>query len=292
MSKGITQAEISAHANAGNITWHGDYFSMTCPFHDDESPSCLVYSDGFSCQAAGCREYGSLWKLKQKLNEVPLVSSVLNSRFNWRTVCDLKDGQYVPRLDFIAEAEAAAQIPDVAAWYERRGIASMVESCQLGWWRGWFVTPVFDARHQPLRLIFRSGPSVEGKQYLVSPGPPVLYVPDWGLLHTKPTHLLVPFGCYDAITLAMLRYPAVTGAGPCLGMDAELFRLFRRRIHIIPDGSPPQELDAARHIAATLGWRGKLDELDYPNGDKDPNDFAAHGHILLLEKQLGRMCYE
>ena len=285
----ITQEQISEHPAADGVTWHGDYFSMRCVFHEDTNPSLLVYHDGFQCKAASCGQLGSLLRLWEELQGDPSAPiTQVTSFVRWR---EILDADKHPTEKFICEAEAAAQFPDVAAWYERRGLASMIERARLGWWHGWFVTPVFDEEGRPLRVAFLAGESVvASERYRISPGPAVLYVPDWGLLHTKPDYRVVPFGIYDALTAAALRFPAATPLTGCQ-IQPELFDNFRRRIYVIPDAEPPEEREKARALAVDLGWRGNLIDLIYPDGCKDMNDFLQKGKADCLRQQLGRQCY-
>lgn len=286
----ITQQQISEHPAADGVAWHGDsYFSMRCPFHEDESPSLLVYHDGFQCRAASCGQRGSLASLWDEMQgDIAAPITQVTSHIRWGEILG-EDKR--PTERFICEAEDAAQFPDVAAWYGRRGLGDMVERCRLGWWRGWFVTPVFDQDGKPLRVVLRAGESIVApERYRISPGPAVLYVPDWGLLSTKPEYLVVPFGVYDALSAAALRFPAATPLTGCQ-VPSGLLDPFRRRIYVIPDAEPPEEREKARGLAVDLGWRGHLAEMEYPAGCKDLNDFLQQGKADCLRQQLGRQCY-
>lgn len=284
----VTQQDIAEHPNARQVSWHGGYFSMCCPFHDDDSPSCLVYQDWFQCVAAGCEKGGRLYSLYKKLGVSPAFAEYAKAmRIPWSSLLDEFNR---PRAEFIDEAVSGVQFPDVIKWYLDRGFSEEdVERYRLGYWRGWYVTPVYDDAHQPLRVVLRSGPSLYKKQYVTSPGDEVLYVPDWGLIHTKPQLLVVPFGVYDAITIAKCRYPAATPLAPT-GNNASLFDRFRCSIYVLPDAEPPEEYEVARRLVIDLGYRGHLVKLPY-NGLKDANDFLAAGKIKLLTEALGRECY-
>jgi hypothetical protein len=50
-----------------------------------------------------------------------------------------------------------------------------------------------------------------------------------------------------------------------------MFDKIRKKIYIIPDGDGKDYHDAVK-LATSLGWRGKLLTLDYPEGTKDCND--------------------
>jgi len=287
--KPVTQQAVACHPNAVGVHWHGGYFSMLCPFHDDHSPSLMVYLNNFQCKAASCGRKGRLSELIFQLDtSTPAADRMPQLTFAWKDLCDGE--AMTPREDFIQQSHSAVQFPDVREWYARRGFSDdTVEFCSLGWWRGWFVTPTFDEAHKPIRLILRAGPSIERSvpnKYMVSPGPATLFIPDWGLLHTKPRYVVFPWGVYDALTTYQLRHPTFTGAGPCSQLPVELFDPYRRYIYVIPDGEPPEELILAKKLVKSLDWRGRLVVLDYPDGYKDPNEFLQAEHGAELERQL------
>lgn len=287
--KPVSQQEIACHPNAVGVHWHGDYFSMLCPFHDDHSPSLMVYLNSFECRAASCGRRGKLSELRFQLDtSAPAADRMPQLTFAWDDLCEGE--AMTPREDFIQQSHSAAQFPDVKEWYVRRGLSDdTIEFCLLGWWRGWFVTPTFDAAHKPIRLILRAGPSIERSvpsKYMVSPGAASLFVPDWGLLRTKPRYVVFPWGVYDALTTYQLRHPTLTGAGPCSQLPVELFDPYRRYIYVIPDGEPLGELALAKVLVKSLDWRGRLVVLDYPEGVKDPNGFLQTKRGAELERQL------
>jgi len=288
----VSIQDVAEHPNAACVHWHGDYLSMLCPFHDDREPSLLVYPTYFICKAASCSRRGTLQTLLTQLEhwqtsveETPMLV------VKWAAVLGTEGN---PTDQFLAQACAAADHPGVRLWYKRRGLEGLIEKCQLGWWRGWYVTPVFDEGGKCQRVILRAGPTLEGlaPRYVVSPGPAMLYIPDWGLLHTRPRFMFFPFGVYDALTLCKLRLPCATGAGPCTDLSLDLLDEYRRYICIVPDGSPPEEASKALRAVKELGWRGKIVKLNYSVGIKDANDFLQKGKEKDLEKQLARWCYD
>ena len=58
----------SLHEMLDYASWHDNYISARCPFHDDNQPSMLVYPDGFICLA--CNERGTLTKLADKVRGI------------------------------------------------------------------------------------------------------------------------------------------------------------------------------------------------------------------------------
>lgn len=294
MNKKILQQDVSSHPSAEQVRWHGDYFSMLCPFEHvggvfESNPSLLVYGNGWHCQSANHPlppggTLRRLWDVLEGREAAVHEGPALVIRWS-----EIAPGG-APRMAWIEAAWEAARFPDVAAWYHRRGFGmTEIDKYLLGYWRGWYVTPVFDERRVPLRVVLRAGPTIErsvNHRYLCSPGPACLFVPDWGLLRTRPKNLTVVFGIYDALTLAVLRVPAATGTTGT-NLPPELLDPFRRTIYVAPDKG---EEVAARKLVRDLGWRGKLNTLKYPPGLKDPNDFLAHRMMSKLIVQLGG-CY-
>ena len=60
----ITLDDIEEYA--GRYTRYSNYLAMLCPWHDDDSPSMLVFDDGYNCRACGV--HGTLEYLYQKIS--------------------------------------------------------------------------------------------------------------------------------------------------------------------------------------------------------------------------------
>ena len=247
-----------------------DYIAGLCPYHRDNSPSLLVDEEGFNCQACGKR--GSLQQLYNKLQGKPFVLSLeKKQRFSWRLGANeiwkksLLCLQHNPNLDI---------------YLRNRGISrKTIQQLRIGFWRGWYVVPIFDATGTFLGAVARAGGSIEEncERFSNSPGParlyyiPILDVP----------YMFFPFGIFDAISIFDCGFPAATWiAGKSVAASA--LNYFRGRIIIVPDKDEEPE---ARHLADQLGWRGTVLLLDY-NQEKDPNDFLRLGRRKQLIKQL------
>jgi hypothetical protein len=95
----------------------------------------------------------------------------------------------------------------------------------------------------------------------------MLYVPSWKRCNAKDT-IYVTFGIIDAVTLYAAGFASMsTTTGKRINPSA--FDNIRKSIIIVPDSGEEQE---ALKLAAKLGWRGKVLQLDYPDGCKDIND--------------------
>jgi hypothetical protein len=93
------------------------------------------------------------------------------------------------------------------------------------------------------------------------------------------------FGMFDALVLNSLRLPVVTGTAGMEWLDLDWFKDLRRRIIFLPDKG---EAHVARRFANRLDWRGRVHLLDYPEGCKDPADYAKIGKRDQLLKELSR----
>lgn len=248
------------------------YVSGLCPYHEDTSPSLLVFADGwFRCLA--CEEVGEWERLHRKLQGWE-VSSYSPSATEWR-------GPRLPLDDlegFAWEAhEHLVDFPSLGWYLKLRGVESMIDSCVLGWNAGWYVFPAFGERRQFMGLLLRAGQHIQqatGKRYIIPKGQqPSMYVPNWKKFREAPA-VAVVYGVMDALALNEMGFPVATVMGGKLSFKAEWLEDVRKPIYIIPD---KDEEHAAMRLASRLGWRGKVIRLNYPAGLKDPADFLQHG---------------
>ena len=264
-----------------NVHFHGRYVSACCPFHQDKSPSLLVYPDGFNCKS--CHKKGSLKTLDARLSgNNRYMSDAKAPPFRWQVITDDVAG-------FAYNAhESVKNFPHLKYYFEKRGVDGLIDKCLLGWWEGWFTLPILDKRCNPTGIILRAGKSVEdstGQRYSMPPGQKLLYVPDWGLVN-KSDKVFMPFGMFDALILNTLGLASVTWT---LGKDGSIDELIdqlqaiRKPIYLIPD---KDEYPEAKSIASSLGWRGHVVKLKYPDGIKDPNGFAQQGKLDELKDQI------
>ena len=264
--------------------WHGRYFLAKCPFHDDTKPSLLVFPDGAIC--LGCHRKATLAQVYYRIQ---------NHR-RWETSkdsgiprLDLVNWKNMPPLDELAEEAHSFLVnyPEQQDYLQQRGVAELIDDCTLGWWLGWYTVPLYDEHHVPIGIVLRASPAVEAKtgaRFLIPPSqPPLLYVPDWGLVKRAQKARIV-YGVFDALTLRKLRLPVMTVVpGGTHRTHAEHYDAFRIPLEVVPDQG---EEETARLLVAGLGWRGKLRRLDYPPGAKDPNDFSRLGKEADLVRQL------
>jgi hypothetical protein len=246
-----------------------DYIVALCPFHDDRKPSILIYGDGwFTC--LGCGRKGTWDTLHRKMNGVDvIIRPELDTRWQGPNI-----KKYDPEeLAFVAN-EDLMNFPSYNWYLKLRGLEGRIETCQLGYWKGWYTIPMFDNDGQFQNLVLRAAPHIEkssGLRYWFT-GKASLYVPDWHKVNTSPYVFLV-FGMLDALTLSELGFAAVT-AGGTQNLRTEWLEDIRKPILVIPD---QDEEPLAQKIISKLGWRGKMVRLPYRDGMKDPNDFLSRG---------------
>lgn len=261
------------------VTWHGDYLSACCVFHEDNNPSMLVFDNGFKCLS--CNERGSLQKLLTELNRSDFVKRdrvFSKSGTPWGRLLSARS---IPELAWDAH-QLIKRNPSQGYYLRRRGIAEAIDELRLGWMEGYYFFPILSKTKQVIGLVIRGGESIEqlaGTTYLIPPDqPPMLYVPSWKLIEEQEEIRLV-YGIIDAITLFLLGKAVVTGSAGKFS-NPELLDSIRKPIIIIPDHNEDED---GLKLASNLGWRGKVNRILYPEDSKDCNDlFLKHGEQYLL----------
>lgn len=244
---------------------YGNYFACLCPFHPDRSPSCFVYEDGFRCAACGKR--GSLKQLDRKIGshfrptKNDTVSNVLPNWKRW----EFEYGD----LQGIAEHahKTLKRFPQFQGYLKKRRINEYIEKGFLGYCDGWVTIPVRDVAGKIIDIACRAVKGKGGTRYVVRPskvaGHPA-FCPNWKETLASET-IYVVYGLVDALGLAIMGFPVVTGmTGKSL--SAELLLPLRKKFLIVPDAGEERE---AHLLANQLGWRGRVKELNYPVGTKD-----------------------
>jgi len=260
------------------------YYSALCPFHSDSHPSLLVFRDGwFRCLSSSCGKVGRLETLWDKVNG--RVISKIKERTLWTP-----PSQFSSTLDFVQRTHnILVKNPDTLGWYLKlRGVDDRIESAYLGWYNGWYVMPVFTEARELQGMVWRAGAHIQhatGRRYWIPSGQDsLMYVPDWKRIKES-SSLFVVFGMLDALVLSSLCLPVVTPTNGCRSFDPHWLDWYRHQIIVVPD---IEERNSGVQLAGQLGWRGKLLMLDYPDGMKDPADFAQQNKRQELLAQLAR----
>jgi hypothetical protein len=268
-----------------NVHEYSTYAAARCVFHQDSSPSLLVYKDGwFRC--LGCSRTGSWLQLYNRIKgqatpvhpERRLHVHSPNHLFDeFQTV---EHGCYQAHMDLL-------QFTSWQWYLEQRGLGDSTEIAEIGYLNGWYTIPVKDRDGNFITVVLRAAPHVQlisGHRYWCHHAP-TMYVPDWRLLD-RAKFIVVVFGIFDALTLNKLRYPVVTVTSGKNQFCAEWLDEYRRPIYIIPDKG---EEETAHKLASHLGWRGNVVRLDFPDGCKDANDFLMQNKEADLRAQLTRI---
>lgn len=252
------------------VTTYSRYFTCLCPFHNDSSPSLMVFEDGwFNCQ--GCERKGKWLTLWNKLKGQPV--QVMPAR---RTQWNLPDirGEDLEELCYQAHMDLVG-FPSLGWYLEMRGVDDRVDQNEIGYWDGWYTVPVKDRDGSFITAVFRAAPHIQEATDLRywCPHSPVMFVPDWRSV-TRAKSLFVVYGTLDALALAGLRLPVVTSTAGKKSFDPEWLDSFRIPIYVVPDRG---EEKTAQDLCRELGWRGKVARLDYPDGIKDPAGYIEAG---------------
>ena len=262
------------------VSWHGDYLSACCVFHDDSNPSMLVFENGFKCLS--CDEKGSLQKLLARINQSDILKQLPPSTRSKSPWYRWLNGRSVQELSWDAH-QLLKRNPSQGIYLRERGIGGAIESLMLGWLEGYYFFPIRSKEKQVNGLVVRGGKSLQefaGIRYMTPPGQsPTLYVPSWELIEEQ-EEIRIVYGIIDAITLFLLDFAVITGSAG-KSINPELLAQFRKPIIIIPDQN--EDADGLK-LAGNLGWRGTVNRISYPENSKDCNDlYLKHGKQYLLE---------
>ena len=260
-----------------NAKRYSRYVAGSCVFHDDQTPSLLVYSDRYFCK--GCNESGTTNKLLQLL------------KFgNYRTpkpqnnMVNLWGFSYDPQ-EFADYAHSLINShPQYKKYlYSRKLTENSIQKLRIGYTTGHYIFPILGKHREVLGNVARADKVVQkytNKRYRVPfEQDLLLYIPDHRLIENS-TYIVCVFGIIDAVTLCQLGIPVMTYS---IGKDipAERFDKYRKPIYVIPDMG---EEKSALKLAHSLGWRGKVILLDYPEGTKDCNEILEnYGEKILKE---------
>ena len=249
---------------------YSNYAAALCPWHADNTPSLLVYRDGFViCKACGHTDnLRGLWdRLQGGVAIVPRVEPT-----QWRPPplsSDLGEQE-----GFLDEAHRVLLKYPALGWYlEQRGVLDRIDPLELGWHDGWYTVPIRNEAGQLMGMVMRAGQHIQeatGRRFHMPKQPPMMYVPDWTILRNSRV-LFVVFGTFDAIVLNSLRLPVTTGIAGMGWLDVAWLQSLRYKIVFVPDAGEDQ---VARKYANQLDWRGRVHKLNYPEGCKDPADYA------------------
>lgn len=262
---------------------YSTYAVALCPYHHDRQASMLVFKDGrFRCLSCGAK--GGFKELERKLiGWMPPAEFEAGGRTEAFLPTDLYElEKLVHNANYLLMT-----FPDPLALYlKRRGIESRVVPNKLGYWQGWYTIPVYDRYFRG--VILRAGNQKQeqtGTRFTQPKGQKaMLYVPDPEEVERN-DYLVVVYGMIDALSMAVLGIPAVTGTTGKNSVIPEMLEPYRKRILLLPDKG---EEDTALKLCNALGWRGELVKFEYPEGTKDPNDLLVQGYSDILVEEIER----
>lgn len=260
---------------------YGHYAIARCPFHEDRKPSFMVFEDGrFLCLSESCGITGDHKYLLRKLQTGISFHNPLEEK-----------PVRLPRVEvtetFVHSANRTLTLrPQRAEYLRVRGVAEMIGPAQLGWYDGWITMPLRSASGELTGMVLRADAYTQertGLRFFQPKGQePQPYIPDWGSF-LKADSIMVVFGMFDALTLALMGYPAMTSAGGARSFDARWLDGYGRKVYLIPDKGEEQ---VVADLVSDLGWRGNVIYLHYPDGCKDPNDYLRAGLRDELREEL------
>lgn len=248
------------------------YLAIVCPYHQDTTPSLMVYEDWFRCLSCGQqgRPETLLRKLEGKPQRARTTRRFANPWKKWITAYGSLQETVMFAHDVLKSTPIHRQyLIDRRIDWKR---------FYLGYLSGWYVIPIISEKRKLVGSVARAGKRVDSPSRYVAPKDQssMLYVPDWKMMDQDEVWLT--FGIFDAITLCQLGKCGIT-VTTGKRVPVELLDGIQKRINILPDHGEERE---AHELASRLGWRGKVIMLNYPYGTKDANDLLKTGQESIL----------
>lgn len=275
----LSLEEVSEYLEQVHV--YSGYAMSICPFHDDHSPSMMVWGNGFKCKS--CNTGGSLEYLYSKVSGriVKKEKAYNRGATIWRE-WEEKFGS-IPNIARIANVNL---LRDSALWeyMALRKLEGQIKYGMFGYLDGFFTFPISNEYGDIVGMIARASTTIQSKhlRYTVSYNcPEKLYVPSWRNVH-KSDSIYVCYGTMDVWSLHIGGYAGVTGIS---GQELNAVNLdrFRKPMYIIPDRG---EENSALELMSKLGWRGMILDIKYPDGCKDLNDIHVKYGLDTMSKLI------
>lgn len=264
-----------------HYTDYGRYIAIICPFHADNTPSCLVYKDRYKCTACGANGWTSeLLQPDRKVNynigsvhihEVDEKERIKSPFPRW----EYQFGNLRNTLK-TAYRNNSKNFPLNSKYLIDRGISlESLEKCKIGRLDHWFTFPIWHRDGSLAGAVARyNGKSTLRYVIPFNQDPNLLYIPNWDLIKEKKV-IFVVFGIIDAVSVAQCGYASITTTSG-KRVRPEWFHEFRKILIFIPDKK--EELEAKLALTG-LDWRGKMAVPDYQENEKDCNDLLSHNKL-------------
>ena len=179
---------------------YNNYVLMRCVFHDDHSPSLLVYPDKYKCLSCGA--FGKTKDLLLQLQSYSIIpkpqrqSFVRNPFTRW-----LKEKKLFPTLKIAYQY--LRDFPQQGSYlYKRKITKDMISKLKLGYSEGYYTIPITDTVGKPVGALARAGESIENARYFIPKDQDsnLLYVPDWQAVRDA-KEVYLTFGVFDALAI-------------------------------------------------------------------------------------------
>lgn len=110
---------------------------ILCPFHQEQSPSCVLYHDGYRC--FGCGKYGPLEEIGRRTEEMPPPPEPEDLEERFKYISQLPTVEY-RGLRLPADSRGAYIIWPGNTYYKKRMFDGKVKYlCPRGHKKPWFV---------------------------------------------------------------------------------------------------------------------------------------------------------
>ena len=297
-------------------TTHGRYNSGVCPFHEDNSPSCMVFQDGWNCMASSCKKksgtiidwmafkkFGTLTPTKQQILQVareldkgePVKERTYlrnkRVRVKKRKRRELKVAKPGNEISYEAwQSYYNLRCPESYEYLSNRGFNRYVADWYgFGWTGTSIVIPVWDGEPKYSKvagLRFRNLYGEPRYYGLKDLNPPMMFnswvyrlALKYGV--EKMPKLFVFLGEFDALLATVTGIPAVSPTNGSRAFHKEWLEGFQGTVVFVSDIG---EEDDALKSAAEFGIKGEV--LHLPIGKDFGKDYTEQ--VLKLEEGLAK----
>ena len=250
------------------------YIVALCPFHQDRRPSFFVYKDWYRCESCGKQGHPKalLAELSNKPIYVQKPKYFRNPFTGW-----LKKN----KLAHVLKIAWQLNNDSPSEYMKNRGFAPNIQrKFGIGRRDNWITFPIRNSDDIIVGAVARTLSDDQKHKYVLPKhqDPNLLYIPSQVQI-TRARAVFLVFGIISSLSLATLGVGSLsTTTGTRITPSS--FDNIRKLIHIIPDRG--EEVQGSE-LAAKLGWRGRLMNVNWPDGCDDTNDLLVKYPELLQE---------
>jgi len=285
--RAVRATDLRQLVGADARPYSGGYVSISCPFHEDSVPSCLVYADHFVCLSSECGVNGSIfdWMAgKWGYNDVPRGAAFLTflTRVEQELVIAprtvITASQNIQEIDLDEQVKTYHYLlrksPARYNYFFGRGFVKSYIDWQMFGWDGMrYSIPIWEGRprdSQAVSIRFRASELYDGARYSGVTGYNENRLYNSFVLKENVPVVFVVYGLFDAALGLQEGLPMVSPSNGDLSVRSEWFKEFNGDVIFIPDYGAEDE---AMSDAGQIGSRGWILRLPPMKKGKDLTDW-------------------